>query len=392
MNHVLKYLFFITFIPSLVWSSGIDTSLMKSIPMQEAGRLKPYDTFARESLMLIYGKSKYKKRPAHEIVMTWFILPEAWSEKPIVQVKRAQLKETLKLEKTRDHFTPNELFANDRLSLAFQELAGKQRLKQKLDPYYQSVQRLQNQLGVFRAITSGMSFRWVPPKDGKEDDKDEWSSLHNSGFPAEAAARFQTLTRNFVGVIGANMRESISEADKKELQKSFDESVVQFMASAKQVAPDKYPSKSEIAREVHYNSLDPFMWSWILYLLGVLLLSVAWYSDGKKTYSAAWVLFSLGLILHTYGFYLRVMIAGRPPVSNMYETVIWVSWGGILFSMMIEAVYKQRYILLGGGIGGILCLVLASLAPTILDASISPLEPVLVSNFWLLIHVLTTHR
>lgn len=380
---------FLSFVLLLVAATGfakgqVDTSALKYMPMQEAGRLKPYDTFARESLQLIYGKSKYNGKPAHEIIMTWFILPEAWAKKPIVQIKRSQLKETLKLPKEKSFFTPNELFMNDRVSLAFQELAGRQKMKEKLDPYFQSVQRLQNQLGTFRTITAGDAFRIVPQKDD-----DAWLAFTDSGFPHAVAAGFQVVARTFIGAIGANLRDSVSDVDLKTQQEEFNQAVAQLMQLSKSQAPDKYPTVSDINTEVHYNTLDPFKWSWILYLLGVLLLSIAWYSESKAFYSAAWITFVLGFIMHTYGFYLRVVIAGRPPVSNMYETVIWVSWGGMLFSMIIEAVYKQRFILLCGGIGSIFCLVLASLAPTILDASINPLEPVLVSNFWLLVHVLT---
>lgn len=383
MNHaVLTFVAMLFFIPS-AWAK-VDTSALKSIPMQEAGRLKPYDTFARESLLLIYGKSSYKKRPAHEIILTWFIMPEEWSEKPIVQVKHAQLKETLKLPKEETYFKPNDLFGNDRLALAFQELAGKQQTREKLDPYFQSVQRLQNQLGVFRAITSGEIFRFVPVPG-----EDAWMSIHNPAFPDDVAGEFQKMMRAFVDLIGAEMQPGTPAGEVAQLEENLAQAVAGFKTVAAGKAPEKYPTAREMGVEIHYNGFDPFKWSWISYLLGVLLLSFAWYTGGRKIYILSWAIVVLGFLLHTYGFGLRVYIAGRPPVSNMYETVIWVSWGGMLFGMIIEAVYRQRFILLCGGIGAVFCLVLASLAPTILDASISPLEPVLVSNFWLLIHVLT---
>src|SRR5688572_9801701 len=100
------------FFLSLTAQAQVDTAPLKFIPMQDNGRLKPYDTFARETLLLLYGKTTYNGRPAHEVIMTWFILPEAWSEKSIIHIERAELKETLKLDKEKKHFSPNELFAN----------------------------------------------------------------------------------------------------------------------------------------------------------------------------------------------------------------------------------------------------------------------------------------
>ena len=40
---------------------------LESIPVQDAGRIKPFDTFARESLALTWGKEKYKGKPATQV-------------------------------------------------------------------------------------------------------------------------------------------------------------------------------------------------------------------------------------------------------------------------------------------------------------------------------------
>jgi cytochrome c-type biogenesis protein CcsB len=95
-----------------------------------------------------------------------------------------------------------------------------------------------------------------------------------------------------------------------------------------------------------------------------------------------------GFILHVYGMALRCYIAGRPPVSNMYETVIWVSWASILFGLVLERFKKDKLLLMAASAVAIFCLILTDLAPTVLDSSIHPLEPVLRSGFWLTTHVL----
>ena len=35
---------------------------LRELPVQDGGRVKPYDTFAREALQLIYGKESYKNK------------------------------------------------------------------------------------------------------------------------------------------------------------------------------------------------------------------------------------------------------------------------------------------------------------------------------------------
>ena len=38
-----------------------------------------------------------------------------------------------------------------------------------------------------------------------------------------------------------------------------------------------------------------------------------------------------------------MQISGRPPVTNMYESVVFVAWGAVLFALIFEAVYRARY-------------------------------------------------
>jgi ABC-type transport system involved in cytochrome c biogenesis permease subunit len=73
----------------------------------------------------------------------------------------------------------------------------------------------------------------------------------------------------------------------------------------------------------------------------------------------------------------------------MYESVIWVAFGAVLFSLIFELISPRRYHLTAAAAGAIVCLVLADTLPTVLDPSIQPLTPVLRSNFWLTIHVLS---
>ena len=102
----------------------------------------------------------------------------------------------------------------------------------------------------------------------------------------------------------------------------------------------------------------------------------------------AWRLVVAGFLFHAYGMALRVLISGRPPVTNMYESVVWVAFGGMLFALVFEAVYRVRFFAACASALAVVCLILADNVP-ILDGSISPLVPVLRDNMWLTVHVLT---
>jgi ABC-type transport system involved in cytochrome c biogenesis permease subunit len=72
----------------------------------------------------------------------------------------------------------------------------------------------------------------------------------------------------------------------------------------------------------------------------------------------------------------------------MYETVIWVSLVAAVLSVIFEVIYGRVYFALAGSAVALLGTITAANVP-LLDPSIKSLQPVLRSNLWLMIHVLT---
>jgi cytochrome c-type biogenesis protein CcsB len=97
----------------------------------------------------------------------------------------------------------------------------------------------------------------------------------------------------------------------------------------------------------------------------------------------------LGLAFHASGIVMRCLIAGRPPVTNMYESIIWVSFAVSFFGMIFFARYRTPVYLLAALPVTLVALLLVHQMPIAMPSSIDPLVPVLRDNFWLTIHVLT---
>jgi cytochrome c-type biogenesis protein CcsB len=155
------------------------------------------------------------------------------------------------------------------------------------------------------------------------------------------------------------------------------------------LAKGAYPSPGILNLEIQYNHLRPFRWAWVFYTLAFVCLVSFLVAQSKALKIAGGVCLGIAFSLHLSGFILRCVIAGRPPVTNMYESIIWVTWGCMFFSLLIWAKYKTAVIPVAATVFAIVGLVLADNLPTILDPGIHPLEPVLRSNLWLTIHVLT---
>jgi len=164
------------------------------------------------------------------------------------------------------------------------------------------------------------------------------------------------------------------------------------------VNPEHYPTAAAIERESHFNAFNPFYRAPFAYGLALVLLAVALgFSGGRvaEMGTAGKALHGLGMLallggiaLECYGFYLRILITGWAPVTNMYETVIWVALVAAVLSFAFELIYRRTFAAVAGAGVALLGTITAVNVP-LLDPSIKSLQPVLRSNLWLTIHVLT---
>ena len=145
--------------------------------------------------------------------------------------------------------------------------------------------------------------------------------------------------------------------------------------------------KTRILAEVFYNRLRPFLQAMIFYLLAGILWLFSTAHPIPRVMSKFLTLCAVAL--HALGFALRCYVAGRPPVTNMYESIIWVSLGVMVFASLLFVKNRQIVLMATATILSGLALFAADSAPMVMDPTIRPLVPVLRSNYWLTIHVLT---
>lgn len=98
-------------------------------------------------------------------------------------------------------------------------------------------------------------------------------------------------------------------------------------------------------------------------------------------------LVALAMAFHTLGLILRVIVLQRPPVSNMYESMVYMNWAVMLFAFIFAAIQRNAVFLTAGAAISALVMIYGDLLP--IDADLEVLVPVLRSNYWLSVHVMT---
>jgi ABC-type transport system involved in cytochrome c biogenesis permease subunit len=92
-----------------------------------------------------------------------------------------------------------------------------------------------------------------------------------------------------------------------------------------------------------------------------------------------------GFAVLTYGLWLRWQVAGRIPAANMFESLLFLSWGMGAFAILSRFLMHDRSVPLTASAMGALALFLADVLP--LDQYIRPIPPVLMDTVWMSIHV-----
>jgi ABC-type transport system involved in cytochrome c biogenesis permease subunit len=228
---------------------------------------------------------------------------------------------------------------------------------------------------------------WVPLRFILDEDL---KTLEAAGFDRAKVESFRTAYR------------ALQESEKADPGHASLEKAQALVAAARSLgtaASGQYPSESMLRLESHYNHAAPFYWSPVPYGLAlVLFLFCIGMSDGgipesslgRGLYVAAMVALVTGILVEVYGFTLRVLISGWAPVTNMYETVIWVALVAAVLGLILELIYRKCFAALAASGASLLATLLAaSVSEHLLDPKIKSLTPVLRSNYWLTIHVLT---
>jgi ABC-type transport system involved in cytochrome c biogenesis permease subunit len=365
-----------------VFAGGPELQPLREIAIQDGGRIKPLDSFARELAKRVQGARAFGFETIAGLEPTEWLLatlaaPERWKAEPIVKVTHAGLRQAAGLPADKDRYSFQELADHKGLQDALARVREKLDRNEDPDPVEREVLDLYDTLITYQGVMSGESLHIVPHAD---DPKATWYSIADLATPQTAAVPQVQRVRALVSALVMAYRDG-------------DKPGVQTAASAlgrrlAELAPAVYPARKDLAREVHYNRAKPFRTAWLLYLAGFLALLASFPLASRAFSWAGMGLVVAGFLSQAYGMILRVMISGRPPVTNMYESVVWVAFGAVLFALVFEAVYKVRIFAACASALAVVCLILADNVP-ILDGSISPLVPVLRDNMWLTIHVLT---
>jgi ABC-type transport system involved in cytochrome c biogenesis permease subunit len=145
-------------------------------------------------------------------------------------------------------------------------------------------------------------------------------------------------------------------------------------------------SQRKIDFEAFYNHFSPFYYATVLYLVAFVLGAMSWLGWAEPLRRASTWLLVFTFALHTFALVARIDISGRPPVTNLYSSAVFIGWAGVLLAMVLETLYGMGLGNIVASVIGFLTLLVAHFLSLDGDTFIV-LQAVLDTQFWLATHV-----
>jgi len=234
----------------------------------------------------------------------------------------------------------------------------------------------------FFHANSARGLNFFPPQDPEDE---VWTSASDLMLAGLASKEKRPWVKEQLGGISA-------------LVKAQGEGEPAFLA-ALQAYSDQQHATAEARGEGKHSKLEIqlyrgkwFYYSLVCFVFAFVVMAFSWLTPGSKIGKTlllvAGLIAFVGLVLDVYGITLRSIIRERPPITNLYDTVLFITGVAVLLGLIIEYFTRIGVGTLVAVVSGVLGMFL-SMKYEAKEATdtITQLVAVLDTNFWLATHV-----
>ena len=210
----------------------------------------------------------------------------------------------------------------------------------------------------------------LPPAENNR----EWRRMGDALLDAPRGTPIDAAIHDYAKMAGA------LAADEPE---NFNAALKDYQST---LVPTQAKALAKGRAEVFFNQMEPFYNAMVIYVLAGLLAIFSWFNLSETLRRSSVWLISLAFVIHTIGLIYRMVLEGRPPVTNLYSSAIFIGWGACLLGLILEKFYKNGIgAVVASGIGFITLIIAHHLA--LEGDTMEMMRAVLDTNFWLATHV-----
>ena len=352
------------------------------VVQSSGGRMKPLATLNREIVQKLSGKSSFMGMDANQIVLGMITRPDIWKDVKIIKINTPKLKKFLGVPESEKYISFSEAFGEKNDYLLTKE-SEKALLTKPIErgTYEKDIIKVDEKLNIIYSVFNGALLNIFPKVYDEQsvDDNFKWYS------PIEAMQEFSGQNQAAIGSVVRGLFNSTMDFDWNSANNYID----MIALYQDKVGTDIKPTASKINAEIVFNKLDIFFNLTLAYvLLGFIMVVLAFVVIFKpefkpaKTTKIIFAILTILFAIQTFGMGYRWYLSGHAPWSDIYETLIYISWSAIFAGVIF---FRNSLLALGAAtiIAGIF---MFTAHLTDVDPQITSLIPVLKS-YWLTIHV-----
>jgi ABC-type transport system involved in cytochrome c biogenesis permease subunit len=419
-------------LPPKTAKDDIDLTEFEKIPVLVGGRIKPLDTVARNSLLIIHGKQELRLKGGRRLSAMWWLTDVLFNapvadQYPVFVVQNGDVLGLFGWEQSdRKYFSFAEF--NPFLKQIDEQGSQSEKLEAVQRSAYQSaILNLRNGLALYQRLKNS-----IQPEDA-QNFAAELQAFNKAVPGAAKAAREREMGENFDKAKLNDMAELIRRYERlaemayilavpplgqngewrsvgDSLLRSIGTGEIDPIVAEYAIIGDAYRTNDRSLFNQHvnlmadwftkeqpnamkrtsfeflFNRLQPFSQSMALYVLAFLLACASWLGWSPALRRSAFYLLLLALAIHTFGLFSRMYLQERPPVTNLYSSAIFIGWGAVIVALILERIFRDGIgAACAGAIGFVTLIIAHHLAGS--GDTLEMLQAVLDTNIWLATHV-----
>src|ERR1035437_3191018 len=367
----------VTSAQKLVPEKSVAGEFGKVLVQDQKGRTKPLFTLSNDILRKVTRENEFEGLTSMQVLLGLYFDFNNWKDVPLIRISNSDIQRKLGINGKFASFSNlvnlegnGSYKISEEVNAAYSKAPGE---RSKTD---KEMMKIDERVNIVYMIYKGDFMKLFPLKDG----------THNWGSALEAIQK------------GANKEDSLYlkgimpaladglQTNNIAIVRQVSESIGEYQKKFSQYA---LPSESRTNAELLYYRLGIFERLFPFYaavglimLIGLITMVIR---GRKETPLFLKILASLlfaGFLFHTFGLALRWYIAGHSPMSNGYESMIFISWATLLAGFIFSR--KSAFALSATAVLASMTLMVAHLS--FMDPEITNLVPVLKS-YWLTLHV-----
>ena len=309
-------------------------------------RICPVQTFALDFTKKLYGKRSYKGLSAEQVLTGFVFYGDQWENEPIIKIKGGAMKDRMQLP---DHMSMSQFFNEDMGGYILGPYLSEYYRGQQ-DKFHQDVMKYDDKLMLIMQLRQGKLLKvfpaavLLPPSSLLPPPSTVWYSPADN-LPDDMEAERKEYIQNAFN----KLYEYVLAED----WNSVDAMLDKMIAYQQKYGGTSLPTSTQLWAEHTYNAV-PF--ATILFMVNLTMALLCLFFVGGKKFGAGsmkkvegkrhWSISLLGgrkgglvLLLSflalSFCLALRWIISGTVPMSNGYETMLFMAWVIMLVTLLM---------------------------------------------------------